>query len=115
MAALRRLLVLSLTAFVIGGAPLGAGKAWAGVEVSPCSPQVRAVLTSLEISSLEVANSTTGDITEDRRGGTSRVGYQVWLALTDKPGKLVLEFNTRCQFKQAYTRGGLELAGVKAF
>ncbi|MGO1118710.1 hypothetical protein ACTL6U_08400 [Rhodovibrionaceae bacterium A322] len=107
---------MPLAVFCFLALGLGAAdKAAAQVEISTCSPEVRAVLASIGVPYLDVVKSTTGDLRRDRRGGSYRVGYQVWLELADKPGKLVIEFDLRCQMKQRYTRGGLELPGVEAY
>ena len=94
---------------VLAGTPALAGK------YPRCEATVAERLGEYGISEADVAGIDY--VPQIRKSRTTRIvrGVKAWVSLNACKGSMVIEMNTRCRVKQAYTRGQCRVPGLKSF
>ncbi len=77
----------------------------------PCLDEAEARLSSLDLDRDTIKSVSILKVVSNPNFDTP-IGYDVWVSLHNCKGNLVFQMSKLCTVKQAFTRGGCQVAGV---
>jgi hypothetical protein len=80
-----------------------------------CAETTARGVSAAGLSGKEVQSLFYTEQVVDADEGPGLIGYLAWMRVSGQPGYLVVDMNQFCQFRQVYTRDGMQLAGVSAY
>ncbi len=107
---------LGLGLALLGGPTADAAKNYSAFDWEVCEKSVIDRLAELGVPDSDIKDLGFVEQHSGGRGGITNVfGIEYWIRLNSCDGRVVFDLTETCRIKQAYTRRGCKIDGLKSY